>query len=312
EKDENVILSLNLDSVDLDKKKSEDFATKIAEEIEKDFADKKIRIILTGSKKLSDSGQNSLKSIKKIIAVASAKGGVGKSTFAVNLAASLQKIGYKVAIVDADIYGPSIPHLLSLKGKPEVKDGLFIPLVAHNIKVMSIGFIIDENSAGMWRGPMITKILHQLIRSVNWDFDGNEVDFMIVDMPPGTGDIYLSLAQSFALDGVIIVSTPQSLAVADVVRSIDCFKKLQVPILGLVQNMAYLEQNGVKQYIFGQDNAKKMAQKNAVDFLGDIALYQEISDASEEKIPFVIKNNVAELSLIYGMIAEKIIDKIKN
>ncbi len=250
----------------------------------------------------------SIKSVKKIIAVASAKGGVGKSTFAVNLAASLKKIGHRVALVDADIYGPSIPHLMNLKGKPEIKDGLFIPLISQGIKCMSIGFIIEENSAGVWRGPMITKILHQLIKSVSWNFDGADVDYMIVDMPPGTGDVYLSLAQTFPLNGVVIVSTPQSVAVADVVRSIDCFNKLQVPILGLVQNMAFLEQGGEKQYIFGKDNAKNMAQKYGLKFLGDIALSQEISDSSEERIPFVAKNPSSNLAMIYGKIAEDIID----
>ena len=251
-----------------------------------------------------------VKGVKKIIAVASAKGGVGKSTFAVNLAASLKKVGHKVALVDADIYGPSITHLMNLQGKPDTKDGLLLPLISHNIKCISVGSIIEEGSAGVWRGPMITKILHQLIRSVDWAFDGQEVDYMIIDMPPGTGDVYLSLAQNFPLCGVVVVSTPQSLAVIDVMRSIDCFSKLKIPILGLVQNMSYLLQNGEKTYIFGRDKAKEMAQEMQINFLGDIPIKQEISDASESKIPFVISNPNSQEALLYGRISEKIIDAI--
>ncbi len=249
--------------------------------------------------------------VKKIIAVASGKGGVGKSSFAVNLAASLKKIGHKVAIVDADIYGPSIPSLMNLKTKPEVKNNLLIPLISNGIKTMSMGFMMEKDSAGVWRGPMITKILYQLIRSVNWAFDNEEVDFMIIDMPPGTGDIYLSLAQNFPVAGVVIVSTPHILAIDDVVRCVDCFEKLQIPILGIVQNMAYLEnENCEKQYIFGKDNAKIMAQKYQLKFLGDIPLNQEISDSCEDGIPFVIKNSASKISHIFGHISEKIIDKM--
>lgn len=251
-----------------------------------------------------------VKGVKKIIAVASAKGGVGKSTFAVNLAASLKRIGYKVAVVDADIYGPSIPHLMNLRGQPEARDNLLLPIISHNIKCISIGSLIDKNAAGVWRGPMITKILYQLIRSVNWNYDNFDVDYMIIDMPPGTGDVYLSLAQNFPLAGVVMVSTPQSLAVIDAVRSVDCFKKLNIPILGVVQNMAYLLQNGEKNYIFGRDNAKKMAQDRQIKFLGDVPLKQEISDSSENKIPFVIANSSSPEAILFGRIAEKIIEDI--
>ncbi len=246
--------------------------------------------------------------VKKVIAVASAKGGVGKSTFAVNLAASLKKIGHKVALLDADIYGPSIPVLLGINEKPEIKNNLLQPIVKFGMKIMSIGLMIKENEAGVWRGAMITKILYQLIRTVDWKNDGQEVDFMIIDMPPGTGDIYLSLAQNFPIDGVVIVSTPQMVAVKDVARSIDCFEKLKIPIIGLVQNMAYIDANGSKQYIFGKDNAKNMAQELKIKFLGDIELAQEISDANEASTPFMIDAKASNLSLNFGKIAEDIIE----
>lgn len=248
--------------------------------------------------------------VKKVIAVASAKGGVGKSTFAVNLAASLKKIGHKVALLDADIYGPSIPVLLGINEKPEVKNNLLQPIIKFGIKIMSIGLMIKENEAGVWRGAMITKILYQLIRTVDWKCDGQDVDFMIIDMPPGTGDIYLSLAQNFPIDGVVIISTPQMVAVKDVARSIDCFSKLKIPIIGLVQNMAYIDVKGAKQYIFGKDNAKNMAQELKIEFLGDIELAQEISDANEASMPFMLDAKATKLSLNFGKIAEDIIERL--
>ncbi len=251
--------------------------------------------------------------VKKIIAVASAKGGVGKSTFAVNLASSLQKIGNNVALVDADIYGPSIPTMLKINKKPAVKDNLLLPEIAHNIKAISIGMMIDDKAAGVWRGPMITKILYQLIRSVDWQSDGKEVDYMIIDMPPGTGDVYLSLAQKFPLDGVVAISTPQMVAVKDVIRSIDCFEKLNIPILGLVQNMAYLQdENQEKRYIFGNDNAKKMAEQKKIKFLGDIPINERISQSTEDGTPYVVTHRADEISLSFGRICEDIIDQISD
>ncbi len=228
-------------------------------------------------------GVSPVNGVKKIIAVASAKGGVGKSTIACNLALALQKEGQKVALVDADIYGPSIPHLMNLSGAPQIAEGLILPMLSHNVKCISIGSLVDEKMAGVWRGPMVTKILHQLIRSVNWVFDGEEVDVMVIDMPPGTGDVYLSMAEKFPLFGVVIVSTPQSLSVIDVVKSIDCFEKLKVPVLGLIQNMSYLEIGGEKKYLFGKDGAKNLANKSKINFLGEIPILPKISELVESK-----------------------------
>lgn len=242
--------------------------------------------------------------VKKIIAVASAKGGVGKSTIACNLAVSLRQKSLNVALVDADIYGPSIPHLMNLSDKPDQKDGLILPLISHGVKCISIGSMVDASAAGVWRGPMVTKILHQLIRSVNWKSDGKEVDVMIIDMPPGTGDVYLSVAEKFPLAGVVIVSTPQSLSVIDVVKSVDCFEKLKIPLLGIIQNMAYLEISGEKKYIFGKDGAKKLAEKMGINFLGELPILQEISDATEVREIAVLKD--LEVKRLFDEIAKSL------
>jgi len=249
---------------------------------------------LDDGKKLSDFMQETpqVRGVKKIIAVASAKGGVGKSTIAANLAKFLASNGQNVALVDADIYGPSIPNLMEIQNiKPEQKDGLIIPIISQKVKTISIGSLVSSEKAGVWRGPMVTKILHQLIRNVNWAFDGSEVDIMIIDMPPGTGDVYLSMSERFPLNGVIAVSTPSELAIIDLVKSLDCFVKLKIPILGVIQNMSYLENNGEKKYIFGRDGAKEFAKKNKIEFLGDIPISQNI-DADFGKDVFLKTLNI--------------------
>jgi len=218
-----------------------------------------------------------VRAVKKIIAIASAKGGVGKSTIATNLAMFLQKSGKNVALVDADIYGPSIKHLMNLEGSLEQKDNMIIPKISKGIKCMTIGSIISDEKAGVWRGPMVTKILQQLIRTVDWKCDNQEVDVMIIDMPPGTGDVYLTISEKFPIDGVICVSTPHKLSVIDLVRSIDCFEKLKIPIIGLIENMSYLEVDGKKRYIFGKEEAKKFARKRKIEFLGEIPINEEFS-----------------------------------
>jgi Mrp family chromosome partitioning ATPase len=164
-----------------------------------------------------------------------------------------------VALVDADIYGPSVAHLLDLKDKPELKNNLLQPILKYGLKIISIANLVDANQAGIWRGPMVTKILYQLIRAVNWQADNKKVEVMIIDMPPGTGDVYLSMAEKFPIAGVVLVSTPQSIAVIDVVKSIDCFRKLNVPILGLIQNMSYLKINNESEFLIGIKSTSKFS-----------------------------------------------------
>ncbi len=197
-----------------------------------------------------------VKGVKKIIAVASAKGGVGKSTMAANLALSLAKSGLKVGLLDADIYGPSVPKIFGIMdAKPEQEKGKIIPIKTHGIDVMSIGFMVDQSQALIWRGPMVQSAFKQLLSDVNWGHDG-DLDILILDTPPGTGDIQLTLAQSVECDGVILVTTPQDLALADVKKGRAMFEKLNVPIIGLIENMAYhqCEKCGHVDHVFGEQS----------------------------------------------------------
>jgi ATP-binding protein involved in chromosome partitioning len=226
------------------------------------------------------------------------------------LAVSLAKHNLNIALVDADIYGPSIPHLLNLNTKPQTANNLLLPLIAYNLKCISIGSMIDINSAGVWRGPMITKILYQLIRSVNWQADGKKVDLMIVDMPPGTGDVYLSMAEKFPIFGVIGVSTPQKLAVIDLVRSLDCFDKLKIKILGLVENMSYLLQNQEKQFIFGKNSLQELAKQHNLPILASIPIDQNISIACDKQVPVVVDVADSIASKAFTELASQVINFI--
>ena len=238
-----------------------------------------------------------LPDVKKIIAVASGKGGVGKSTITSNLAGGLAKKGYRVGIIDADIYGPSIPTMFDLVGqRPTMIDvnekQLIEPIINYGIKILSIGFFTDQDNAVVWRGPMASKALTQMITDANW----GELDFLLVDLPPGTGDIHLSLIQTAPLDGVVIVSTPQEVALADARRGINMFKMdgIKVPIIGIVENMAWftpeeLPQN--KYYIFGRDGAKNLASGMNVPFLGAIPLVQSLREAGDAGRPAVFQDD---------------------
>lgn len=214
--------------------------------------------------------------VKKIIAVASGKGGVGKSTIAYNLAKAAAAEGKKVGLLDADIYGPSIPHLLQLEGKPPFIDNKIIPHEKDGILCSSVGFIVDEKEATIWRGPMATKALHQLFRGCNWAVNG-ELDVLFIDMPPGTGDIHLSIAQNYKIDGAVLVTTPKEIALLDVVKAARMFERVDIPVIGLIENMSYFEDAaGNKNYIFGQDGGKNLAKEMKIDLLSQVPISDDI------------------------------------
>ena len=205
-----------------------------------------------------------LDGIKNIILVASAKGGVGKSTTAINIATALNQLNHNIGILDADIYGPSIPKMLGINGKPKIsEDKRFIPIEKFNMKCMSIGFLVDQNTPVIWRGPMIIKALKQMLNGVVW----NNVDTLVVDLPPGTGDVQLTLCQKLKISGVIVVSTPQELALIDAIKGINMFKKLNVPILGIIENMSYLKtKSGEIIDVFGKGAVENSAKKKFYKF----------------------------------------------
>ena len=250
-----------------------------------------------------------LPTIKSVVAVASGKGGVGKSTTSVNLALAMADGGKHVGIIDADIYGPSIPRMLGVNGQPEQSEsGQIKPMSGHGIDCMSMGFMVDEATPIIWRGPMATGALEQLFGDVEW----GELDTLIVDMPPGTGDIHLTLSQKVPLTGVVIVSTPQDIALADARKGLNMFRKVEVPVFGIIENMSYFlcPDNGKRYYIFGQDGAKREAENLGVDFLGEIPLDIRIRETSDEGNPIVAIDPENEHSKTYKAIAAKIWDKI--
>jgi ATP-binding protein involved in chromosome partitioning len=243
--------------------------------------------------------------VKAIIAVASGKGGVGKSTTAVNLALGLQSLGLKVGVLDADIYGPSMPRLLALKGKPELIGGRTLkPMEAFGLKVMSIGFLVDEDTPMIWRGPMVQSAITQMLREVDW----SPLDVIVVDMPPGTGDAQLTLAQQVPLAGAVIVSTPQDLALIDARRGIAMFKRVDVPVLGLVENMSYFlcPHCGERSDIFSHGGARHEADRWNVQFLGEVPLELKIRETSDAGSPIVASDPEGPYAKIYKDIAAKV------
>jgi len=254
---------------------------------------------------------NSLSKVKNIIAVASGKGGVGKSTVSTNLAIALGMMGAKTGLLDADIYGPSLPTMMGLRNlRPDVsKEGdkmTIVPIEKYGIKAMSVGLLIDEKQALVWRGPMITTALKQLMLDVAW----GELDYLVVDMPPGTGDIYLTMAQQFPLSAVVIVTTPQQVAVADTCKSIEMFKMqgLTKPILGIVENMSYFspaELPGSRYYIFGSGGAEQLASEYGLPILANIPLYQSLVEKADTGTPGIMQDNPL-LKTEFIMMAEKV------
>jgi ATP-binding protein involved in chromosome partitioning len=247
--------------------------------------------------------KNPILGTKYTIAVSSAKGGVGKSTFATNLALALKSIGCKVGLLDADIYGPSIPKMFDINEKPKSDGQKLEPVMKYDIQCMSIGFLADQQTPMIWRGPMVTSAIKTFTQKVNW----KDLDFIIIDMPPGTGDTQLTFSQEIKLDGAIIVSTPQEVALLDVIRGIKMFDKLDVKILGLVDNMSYFKGDDGKKYkIFGEGGVKRTAEEFNKEFLGEIPINADVGKCGDEGKPIVEANPDHEISKIYLDFAKKI------
>ena len=249
--------------------------------------------------------------VEAIIAVASGKGGVGKSTLAVNLALGLSALGLKVGILDADIYGPSLPKLLAIKERPQTIGGTRLkPISRYGLTVMSIGFLIEEETPMIWRGPMVISALTQMLREVEW----GTLDVMVVDMPPGTGDAQLTMAQQVPLKGAVIVSTPQDLALIDARRGIAMFKRVNVPVLGIVENMSYFlcPQCGTRSDIFGHGGARREAERHGVPFLGEVPLHMTIREKSDAGLPVVATEPEGAHAAAYRSIAAGVRDQLRG
>tara|TARA_B100001105_G_scaffold109927_1_gene88150 strand:- start:5 stop:844 length:840 start_codon:yes stop_codon:yes gene_type:complete len=247
--------------------------------------------------------KNPIKGTKYTIAISSAKGGVGKSTFATNIALALKKIGCKVGLLDADIYGPSLPKLFSINQKPESDGKTLIPINKYDIQCMSIGFLTEEQTPMIWRGPMVTSAIKTFTQKVAW----KNLDFIIVDMPPGTGDTQLTFSQEIKMDGVIIISTPQEIALQDVKRGIRMFDKLGTKIIGLIDNMShFVGDDGKKYEIFGKGGVEKTAKEFDKEFLGEIPINPEVGKQGDQGVPIVESMPDHEISKIYLDLAKKI------
>ncbi len=249
-----------------------------------------------------------LPGVRHIIAVASGKGGVGKSTTAVNLAVALGRAGHRVGLLDADIYGPSLPQMLGLRGRPATRGDRMLPVDAWGIRAMSIGLLVDQDTAMMWRGPMVMGALQQLMGQVDW----GELDVMVLDMPPGTGDAQLTIAQKLKLAGAVIVSTPQDVALADARRGVKMFEKTQVPVLGLVENMSFFccPACGHRAELFGHGGARREADRLAVEFLGEIPLLPDIRESGDAGTPIAASAPGSAAGQAYAALAARVWDKL--
>jgi len=272
------------------KKKEVNLSQKLTDEITPRFSIKK----------------NKINGVKKIIAISSAKGGVGKSTIATNIAIAIKKLGFKTGILDADVYGPSIPLMLGVNEKPKSEDGIkLIPIKKFDIDLISIGLLVSEDTPMIWRGPMVASTVKTFTNKVIW----NDLDFLIIDMPPGTGDALLTFSQEIDIDGIVIITTPQKIALADVRRGIKMFKKINVKILGVIENMSKLTLGGDDHFIFGKDGGKDMAKKFQIDFLGDIEINENLRKSSDDGVPYVEKFD-DHFSKNFMSIADKIIKRV--
>jgi|TARA_B110000438_G_C15711995_1_gene605763 ATP-binding protein involved in chromosome partitioning len=305
-KNGNISISLSIESQNIDKYES--LLTNMKKSINEIKEALSVNIALTSEKNSKNEiGSEKRFSVnaKNIIAVASGKGGVGKSTFAVNYAVALKTIGFKVGILDADIYGPSVPRMMGISGRPQANENKkLIPLESYGIKCMSIGFLIGVDTPTIWRGPMVMKALEQMFNGVEW----GELDYLIIDLPPGTGDAQLTLAQSSKLSGSIIISTPQDVALIDARKGINMFNRVQVPVLGIVENMSYFICSNCdeRHEIFSNGGARKEAEKFQVSFLGELPIDKNLRIHSDEGRPICISEPESYLAKIYIDIAKKV------
>ena len=269
--------------------------------LSKEFVDK----ISPDSKKL----KLPINGVKKIIAISSAKGGVGKSTIAVNLAIALKKLNYKVGILDADIYGPSIPQMLGISEKPKSEDGKnLIPISQYGIQCMSIGFMVDQDTAMIWRGPMVISAIKTFTTNVLWD----NLDYLVVDLPPGTGDALLTFSQEIQIDGAVIISTPQEIALLDANRGIKMFQKTNVNILGIIENMSSFTSNdGKEHFIFGKNGVETMSKNLNIELLGKIPIEIDLREGADNGKPYVEFFDDSRTASAIIEIAKKITKKIK-
>ncbi len=250
--------------------------------------------------------QSPIKGVKNIIAVASGKGGVGKSTFSVNLAISLAQQGKKVGLMDADMYGPSIPMMMGINQRPELtKDKRIVPIEKYGVKLMSLGFLIPEDTPAIWRGPIVMQVTTQFLKDVEW----GDIDFLVVDLPPGTGDIQLTLVQTVPINFAIVVSTPQDISLIDAKKALGMFDKVNVPVFGIVENMSYFvcPHCGKRSDIFKHGGAKTAAEKLGVNFLGEIPIIEDICELSDMGEPFMTKDKNHEVKAVFSKISDALI-----
>jgi len=269
-----------------------------------DIGDVSVNISTEISAHTAQKGVTAIAGVKNIIAVASGKGGVGKSTVSVNLALALAAEGARVGILDADIYGPSQPRMLGVSGKPESKDGKSLePMKSFGLQAMSIGFLIDEETPMIWRGPMVTQALEQLLKDTKWD----DLDYLIIDLPPGTGDTQLTLAQKVPVTGSIIVTTPQDIALLDARKAFKMFEKVEIPVLGVVENMSthICSQCGHEEHIFGEGGGQKMADDYGIDYLGNVPLDGKIRADVDNGRPTLVNDPDGAISDVFKAIARK-------